>query len=139
MQTIWEETLGVTVEIEEQNFWDFFDQRASDDYDIARFVNMSDVNDPLPFLDMFASWNGLNDANYNNEDYDDLIKEIYSTQSRKARSDLQAQAEQMVLEDAVIVPINFKSSSWLLKPNVTNVFMDAFGYMDFTRGKLINK
>ena len=60
---------------------------------------------------------------YTNARYDALIAKANADSNQKRRAQLYAQAENIRLADAPIVPLYFVNQNWLVKPNVS-----GFGY-----------
>ncbi|WP_418471638.1 peptide ABC transporter substrate-binding protein, partial [Eubacterium sp.] len=73
LQNMWEQELGVTVTLNNQEWNAFLQTRKDGDFSIARNGWISDYNDPVSFLDMWVTGGGNNDAHYANPDYDNLI------------------------------------------------------------------
>jgi len=89
-----------------------------------------DFSDPTTFLDLFKSDNPLNYAKYNNPKYDALLNEaskLRNLNNPKTRFALLAQAEQILLEDAVIIPIQQRSKTIFTKPNISDIVFTNIG------------
>ena len=68
LQNMWEQELGVTVTLNNQEWNAFLQTRKDGDFSIARNGWISDYNDPVSFLDMWVTGGGNNDAQYANPD-----------------------------------------------------------------------
>ena len=64
LQNMWEQELGVTVTLNNQEWNAFLQTRKDGDFSIARNGWISDYNDPVSFLDMWVTGGGNNDAHY---------------------------------------------------------------------------
>ena len=65
---------------------------------------IGDFADPLTFLNLWTSGSNLNDAKYNNREYDKLIEESDSVTGEK-RYKLLSKAEKILLDQVVVIPL----------------------------------
>jgi oligopeptide transport system substrate-binding protein len=80
---------------------------------------IADYPDPQDFLDiLFHSESRNNDNVYSNPEVDRLLEEARGEQDFERRMELYQQAEEMILEDAPIVPLTHDAAYWLTKPYV---------------------
>ena len=70
---MWQTELGVTVNLNNQDWNVFLQNRKDGNFQIARNGWIADYNDPCSFLDMWYTDGGNNDAQYSNPDYDAAI------------------------------------------------------------------
>ena len=56
--------IGITMNLENQEWNTFLNTRKNGDYSVARNGWLADYNDPISFLDMWTSISGNNDAQY---------------------------------------------------------------------------
>jgi oligopeptide transport system substrate-binding protein len=63
---MWEDALGVQVELRAQESKTFAEEKARQRFMIAWGNWYADYNDPTTFLDCFATGNGNNDSGYSN-------------------------------------------------------------------------
>ena len=132
LQFMWEEELGVTVTLNNQEWAAFLQTRKDGDYSIARNGWIADYNDPISFLDMWMTGGGNNDAQYANDDYDALIKEAKVTTDNEARMDLLHQAEDKLIgEDCVLAPLYFYTQKYMLADDVAGLYYCPLGYFFF--------
>jgi ABC-type transport system substrate-binding protein len=80
---------------------------------------IADYPDPQDFLDiLFHSESRNNDTGYSNPKVDSLLEEARGEQDFEKRMELYQQAEEMILDDAPIVPLTHNADYWLTKPYV---------------------
>ncbi len=80
---------------------------------------IADYPDPQDFLDiLFHSESRNNDMEYANPEVDRLLEEARGEQDFEKRMALYQQVEEIVLEDAPIVPLTHDADYWLTKPYV---------------------
>jgi peptide/nickel transport system substrate-binding protein/oligopeptide transport system substrate-binding protein len=100
----WEKYLDVDVEIETLGYADYFDSLKAPGYSIGTTTWIGDYADPLTFLQMWTAGSNLNDSGYDNPVYDSLLDEAVKSPP-KERYALMAEAEQMLLDGAVVLPL----------------------------------
>jgi len=108
LQSMWQETLGVTVNLtkQEQKVW--LKSMRELDYHLCRSSWVGDYNDPSTFLDMFITGSGNNRTGWSNQDYDRLIAEAASDPDVQQRNTTFQQAEKTLIRDgAAIIPVYY--------------------------------
>ena len=131
---MWRKNLGVEVKIESQEFGVLLNNRTQLNYQVARAGWGADYDDPMTFIDLFTSTSGNNDSGWKNPAYDELVKKAYAETDPKARMGYIAEAEKMLMDEMVIMPLYYYTAIWMGKPNVKGVFIDYAGNIDFNRG-----
>jgi oligopeptide transport system substrate-binding protein len=105
----WREELEVKIEYKEIESQDFFTALNAHDYTISSYTWIGDFADPLAFLQMWTSKSNLNEALFAHKEYDSLIQESLAVVGLERYQKL-AQAEEILLQEAVILPINHIAS-----------------------------
>lgn len=97
-----------------------YDNLRAGDYQVADGGWVADYNDPYNFLFLgeFRSV-PMNYSRYNNPEYDALVEQANREQDLVARGVMLAQAEQMLIDDMPIIPIDFYVNKNLVSPRVT--------------------
>ncbi len=132
LQNMWQEELGVTVTLVNQDWAVFLQERKDGNYSIARNGWIADYNDPMCFLDMWVTGGGNNDAQYTNPDYDALIKAAKATSDANERMELMHQAEDILIgEESVLAPIYFYVQTYMMQENVEGMYYTPLGYFFF--------
>lgn len=102
---------------------------------------VADYPDPESFLNLFYSIHlpandsektYLNNVRYKNAAYDSVLSEALKTVDRDQRYDLYKKADQMLVNDAVIMPLFYDENIRLLQPYVENFPINAMEYRDFS-------
>jgi oligopeptide transport system substrate-binding protein len=108
MQHMWEEQLGVHVELKQMEKRVYLAAQSSLDYDLTRSTWVGDYDDPNTFLDLFRGNNGNNRTGWKNARYDELMDRANQEVDLRKRALLLKQAETILVRDeAVIIPIYF--------------------------------
>lgn len=114
--TIWEEVLSISVTVTTYNYGDYLDELKKDDYTIASATWIGDFADPLTFLQIWTSESNLNDARYKDPVFDEIIEEAMSKIDQSRYSQL-AEAEKLLLENAVVIPLSHPPAFNLINLN----------------------
>jgi peptide/nickel transport system substrate-binding protein/oligopeptide transport system substrate-binding protein len=75
MALTWKEELGISVRVEVIPFENYFQSLKLNDYDVGSSTWIGDFADPYTFLQMWQKNSNLNDAMYDDEDYEELIRQ----------------------------------------------------------------
>lgn len=133
LQAMWKDVLGVTVDLEVQEWATFLETRKNGEYQLARDGWLNDYNDPMGMLDLFISGSGNNNSQYSNPDYDALISQAKAEGDLEARFALMHQAEDILREDYVFAPIMYYGDPFLVDPAVAEggFWTSLLGYKYF--------
>ena len=151
--------VGITMNLENQEWATFLNTRKAGDYSIARNGWLADYNDPICFLDMWVTNSGNNDVQYGKgnaadakiysldltsygydtkvengtwaETYDVLISAIKSCTDAESRYAMMHLAEDMLMDTGCIVPLYFYTDIYMLSSNVSGFFSNPLGYKYF--------
>ena len=132
LQNMWQEVLGVTVTLSNQDWNVFLESRKQGDYQIARNGWIADYNDPCSFLDMWYTDGGNNDAQYSNPEYDAQIDAAKATSNQEERMAAFHAAEDILIEqDSVLAPIYFYMQPYMLADDIQGMYYTPLGYFFF--------
>ena len=151
--------VGITMNLENQEWNTFLETRKNGDYSIARNGWLADYNDPICFLDMWTTASGNNDVQFGRGDhekvgaydldltdlgydtkvtggtwadtYDVLINDIKSCTDSKTRYALMHKAEDLLMSTGAICPLYFYTDLYMIDKNVTGFFSNPLGYKYF--------
>ena len=151
--------VGITMNLENQEWSTFLNTRKSGDYSIARNGWLADYNDPICFLDMWTTVSGNNDVQFGKGDnanvaiynmdltpygydikvengtwaetYDVLISTIKGCTDNETRYDLMHLAEDMLMDTGCIVPLYFYTDIYMLDDSVSGFYSNPLGYKYF--------
>jgi ABC-type oligopeptide transport system substrate-binding subunit len=130
---MWQSALSVRTEIRELEWKVYLATRhAPGDCDLVRLGWSADFIAPEAFLAMFGSEHTQNTLGYRNAAYDALLDQAAVAADSTARVQMLADAESLLLEDVPAIPIFFRSSKRLVKPQVK-------GYQDNPLGHLASR
>jgi peptide/nickel transport system substrate-binding protein/oligopeptide transport system substrate-binding protein len=104
MAAAWMNELGVKVKIEVVPYGQYFQALKQNDYEVGFSTWIGDFADPYTFLQMWRRDSNLNDARYDDADYENLIDESMSEEGAK-RWEILSKAEELLLERGTVLPI----------------------------------
>ena len=152
--------IGITMNLENQEWATFLDTRKNGDYSIARNGWVADYNDAISFLDMWTSGSGNNDVQFGKgehaneaiydldlsgvkgyenkgasgtwaETYDVVIGYIKTEQDLEVRNDLMHCAEDLLMSTGCICPIYYYTDLYMLSDKVSGFYSIPLGYKYF--------
>ena len=85
---------------------------------------------------LLATYGGENKTNYSNPEYDALTSRADSILDEPERLRLYAQAEDIVLQDAIFIPIYFQRDAELISPRVKGLRESLFGHLPHTTTRI---
>lgn len=122
IQRMWEEHLGLRVDLRVLERTVLSQRIRNLDYDLVRSDWYGDYLDPATFLDMFTSTSGQNRTGWSNAQYDRLIAAAAREPDNARRFALLAEAERILCEQELpIIPIYHKRGTFLLRPGFAGV------------------
>ncbi|MDR0410501.1 MAG: peptide ABC transporter substrate-binding protein [Treponema sp.] len=135
MATSWF-ALGVPAKIEVVPYLFYNASLKEDNYEVGSTTWIGDFADPYTFLQMWQTDSNLNDACYSDTDYEDLLNKSM-TQEDEERWETLAQAEELLLNRASVLPISYQPAINIIDteeiagwfPNVLDIH--PFKYLSF--------
>jgi len=118
IQQMWNESLGVRVELVNQDWKVYMSSIRNLDYNIGRSSWYADFLDPISFLECFESDSGNNRTGWKNEAFDTLIREARTATNDTSRHAKYDEAERLLIADQPILPLFHYVRSILLHPDV---------------------
>jgi oligopeptide transport system substrate-binding protein len=124
IQQMWNENLGVNVNLVTQEWAVFLDTLDTDPPQVWRLGWCYDYPDASNFArDVFRSDSGNNHTKWVNEEYDQIVDQAAFETDEQVRHDLYVEAEKLLVEEeAAIIPIYWYTNMDLTKPYVTRTF-----------------
>lgn len=151
--------VGITVQLENQEWNTFLNTRKQGDYMLARNGWVADYNDPICFLDMWTTQSGNNDIGYGTgnhstaklysldltpygldiqvtngtwgETYDVLIDAIKKSTDVQTRYAMMHLAEDMLMETGCITPLYYYTDLYMCHSSVEGFYANMLGYKFF--------
>jgi oligopeptide transport system substrate-binding protein len=106
MADAWKSLVGLDVIVKEVDPNAYLAESRKNDFTIAEATWIGDYADPLTFLQLWTSGSNLNDAHFSDKDYDAAVNEAISMTDARKRYRRLADAEQILLTKAAILPLD---------------------------------
>ena len=138
MQGLLDRKLGLKIKVDVQTFKQRLAKMTSGDFDIVGAGWGPDFDDIMTFGDLFASWNLNNRGRYSNPRYDTLVRVALNSTVPKVRMDAMGEIQQILFDDAVILPQYEQGVIYLLHPRVKGVVRRVVGAdPDYTYARVL--
>jgi peptide/nickel transport system substrate-binding protein/oligopeptide transport system substrate-binding protein len=106
MADAWKSLIGLDVVLKEVDPDSYLAETRKNDFTIAESTWIGDYADPLTFLQLWTSGSNLNDARFSDKEYDTAVNEAISMTDARKRYRRLADAEQILLTKAAIMPLD---------------------------------
>lgn len=143
-QNLWETTLGINVEVDLLGDSTLLSEaRNSGQYDIGQAGWNGDYNDPMAFLEMWASWGtSIRYSGWSEEraaEYDQILSQLDTTADPAERVEIYAQAEEWVVcEEVAAIPYMYTDNILCISNKIKGVVTPFVGpYFDFIHAYLV--
>jgi oligopeptide transport system substrate-binding protein len=131
IQQDWKKILGVTVELEANEWKVCLGRIHQQDYQLTLSDWIADFNDPINFLSIFKyKKDSLNNTGWENDEYLSLL-EISETASLENRKEIFQRCEQILMQEMPIIPLYHSSMRYLRKEGLKGVVISCLGNLDF--------
>jgi len=121
--------VGIQAEVHYLTDWPAFSRRLADGtLPVFLYAWFADVPDPDNFLTkLFASHSSRNYFGYANRAVDDLLRQAQRERDAQRRVELHRRAEEMILDDAPLMPVLHYTYERLFQPYVRDVEVSGLG------------
>jgi oligopeptide transport system substrate-binding protein len=124
----WKRNLGVEITVRQLESKAYYYRLKEEKDNLFDFGWMADYPDPQNFLEvLFHSAAENNIGKYYNPQVDALLEQAAVEQDEERRLSLYQQAEQLIIEDAAVLPLWFGQSYLLVKPYVKGFALSPLG------------
>jgi oligopeptide transport system substrate-binding protein len=130
-QAMFREHLGVEIEIENKEWTAYLVAMQSLDFDLCAGGWIGDYIDPLTFLEMWTPGNGNNNTGWESQAFLDKINSSLQVTDPVERFVRLKEAEEILLNDAPMAPVAWRSKNYLIDPSVKGwdpVLLDCHPY-----------
>ena len=117
MADAWKKLVGLDVVIKEVDPDSYLAESRKHDFTLGISTWIGDYADPLTFLQLWTSGSNLNDAHFSDADYDAAVNGSVSILDAKKRYRKLADAEQILLTKAAILPLDHSPAINLINTN----------------------
>jgi oligopeptide transport system substrate-binding protein len=136
VQEMWEDNLGFTITLANED-WAIFQQTRKDgNFDIARGGWLTDFMDPSGLLSIFQGDNAYNDPNYYNDAYNTLLSDANASTDLGVHFDKLYEAQAIIMGDMPFIPVYHYTDTMLVKSYVKGWGRSVLGSVDFSRATI---
>lgn len=137
VQQMWEDNLGFTIPLANEEWAVFQDTRSEGNFSIARGGWLTDFMDPSGLLSIFASTNSYNDPNYYNDRFDELLALAQATTDAEEHFDYLYEAQDIFMNDMPIIPVYHYTDTMLVSDNLQDWGRSVLGTIDFSAASMV--
>lgn len=129
LQEMWQNELGINVKIKQTTWANLYSTAyPNGEFEIGIGSWGPDYDDPYTYIELYRSDSSYNYSGYSNEEFDALLDASRSETDERARMDLLNEAEQMLIEDAVCIPLEQANDWYIMDSDVEGVNFYFCGY-----------
>ncbi len=126
LQEIFRSTLGIELVLENVDFKTRLQKMKDQDFDLVLVGWGADYDDPMSFIDVWVTDGPYNNIGWSNKEYDELVKKAKTSTDRQERMETMAKAEQILLDEAPIIPVYWNKGNFVEHPWVKHIVRSAF-------------
>ena len=127
------DNLNVDVTIESMSMNELYPKVEAHEVDFWRFGWIADYPDPATFLHLFHSevfGDNMNYFSYASEEFDNYYESALKEIDPEKRNELYAKADQVIIDDAVVMPLMFTVGIRLINPQIKDFDINEMEYRD---------
>jgi oligopeptide transport system substrate-binding protein len=126
LSEMYAQALGVNIEVQVVDWNVYLSGLDRQEYQMYSLGWIGDYPDPQNFLDMlFHSGSAYNHGGYNNPELDALVEQARVEGDRQERLALYQSAEELLVQDAVWIPLYHSAGHYLVKPYVKDLVISS--------------
>ena len=139
IKEMWEQNLGITVEVSSAEWAVFYDAVQNGNYEVAAMGWSADYVNPMSFLPLLYTDDVTNNSFYSNPDYDAIVDQVKVETDPSKFGELVKQADELVSADYPMLNLDYKSNTSLIKDYIEGVYMTSSSNIYFKNAKVLAK
>ncbi len=136
LQQQWKTNLGIDVELKTLANKALSEARISGEYTFTVGGSGPSENDPITFLENYVGDSQSNYGRYNNQQYNQLIKDAMQESDTAKRQDMLIEAEKLLISDMVVGPLYFTHTSYAVSEKLEGVVRTPFQFFSVRNAKI---
>ncbi len=132
MQGMWEENLGFTMGLGNEEWALFQATRTDGNFDLSRGGWLTDFMDPSGMIGIFTQGNAYNDPDYNNPLFEAKILEAQTATTSEDHFNALYDAHAIFMDDMPVFPIYHYNETLMVKGYVKGWARSVLGSIDFS-------
>lgn len=117
-QEMWQNALGIKVEINQITYAEVLKRHATGDFEIAWGGWGADYDDPYSYLELFKSDSPYNYSHFKNDKVDELLKASQTETDVQKRMDMLHEVEQIIIDEGAFLPQTERNVHYLVDDDV---------------------
>ncbi len=122
IQQMWRKNLGVTVELQNQEWKVYLDMQHTKNFMMQRGGWIADYVDPHVFLEIWETGSGNNDTNWGNPEYDRLLQQALAAKTDAERYEIYQKMDAILVDELPVIPIYYYTKVAALSPRVKGFY-----------------
>lgn len=139
IKEMWEQNLGITVEVSSADWAVFYSDIQSGNYEVGAMGWSADYVNPMSFLPLLYTDDVTNNSFYSNPEYDAVVDQVKTEKDPAKSAELVKQADEIVSADYPVLPLYYKANNYLIKDYVQGVYMTSSAGLYFKDAKVMAK
>jgi dipeptide transport system substrate-binding protein len=130
IQEMLKQNLGIDIKLFNQEWAVFLAAQRNNELQYSRSSFIAGYNDPINYLSNFTTGNPMNRTGWSNDKYDKIIEQSYLEKDPVKRFEILEEAEQLLMEEAIVAPLYFYNTTLLQKPEVEGIVRHPVGFTE---------
>ena len=139
IKEMWEQNLGISVEVSSADWAVFYSDIQSGNYEVGAMGWSADYVNPMSFLPLLYTNDVTNNSFYSNQEYDAIVDQIKTEKDPAKSAELVKQADELVSADYPVMALYYKANNYLIKDYVQGVYMTSSAGLYFKDAKVVAK
>lgn len=139
VKEMWEQNLGITVEVTSAEWAVFYSDIQSGNYEVGAMGWSADYVNPMSFLPLLYTGDITNNSFYSNPEYDAIVDQVKVENDPAKFAELVKQADELVSAEYPVLPLYYKANNYLIKDYVDGVYMTSSAGLYFKNAKVYEK
>ncbi len=138
MQQMWEENLGIDVNVSTEEWAVYYENIQALNYDVGAMGWGADYMHPMTFFPLRLSDGVGNNCGWGNAEYDSLVKQAQAETDPMEAMRLMRAAEDVMMAEMPLIPLYYRSSPKMMAPYVKGWYITPLNNM-YLSGAYIEK
>lgn len=139
IKEMWEQNLGIKVEVSSADWAVFYSDVQAGNYEVAAMGWGADYVNPMSFLPLMYTGDITNNGKYSNKEYDAIVDQIKVEKDPVKFGELVKQADEIVSSEYPVLALYYKAENYLVKDYVKGVYMTSSTSLFFKNAKVMAK
>lgn len=139
IQDMWRKNLGLDVELDNEEWGVYLNSLSEGDFQVGRYGWGADYMDAVSFLEVYENKGGNNSTNWENSEYQELIKASRTETDSEKRYEILRDAEAIFMDEMPIIPIYYEVLTWANNENLRDVNVTTLALVQFKEAYFVEE